>query len=102
MLPLAHSDPLILNVVLALGGSIISSSPSTRQEEEQALQCYGKAINEPNLRLTNWVQRSADDSDCIRLFLTIILLCHLEVSDNVSLQVFGPWMHVYGWSLRRT
>ena len=85
VLPLANSDTLIMNAVLALGGSKLSSSRN-RQDDERVLECYGEAIRELKLQLTRWVEGSVtEERDCLRVFLTIILLCNFEVEQSLSL-----------------
>ncbi|KAL4971423.1 fungal-specific transcription factor domain-containing protein [Aspergillus desertorum] len=86
VVPMAFEDPLIMNAVLALGGSVLGVRPATTKDDERfVLQCYGQAIRDLKLGLTAWSVVSSGRWETLRLFLTVLLLCHYEaVCGNKS------------------
>lgn len=54
------------------------------KREERRLNCYGEAIEESKIALSDWASESAQDA--LRLFIATILLCLHEV-DNCNLLV---------------
>lgn len=82
VLPLAFSDVLVMNAVLAVGGSVVMTIGADKTEEERILQCYGEAIRGLKSKLADWIAGSLGESECVRLFLTIILLAVYEVSST--------------------
>lgn len=78
---MAFSDELVMNVVLAVGGSTRDIGRDVgRAEENEILQYYGQAITELNLGLTRWATGMQGEWEVIRLFLAVLLLCHYVVS----------------------
>lgn len=88
VLPLAFSDALVMNAVLAVGGSAVTPTEADKAEEERILQCYGEAVGGLKSNLTDWIAGTEEKSDSVRLFLTIVLLVLFEVSSRPYLVPF--------------
>ncbi|KAK7890837.1 hypothetical protein LTR67_008049 [Exophiala xenobiotica] len=73
VIPLAFSDPLIMNVVLAVGGFPWYAGEDNRKVEALRLRYYGDAIRGLKLALTDW--STGRNRDAVRLLLATILLC---------------------------
>lgn len=78
VIPLVFQDTLIMNAVLAVGGISGALGEEDSKAEAQRLHCYGQAIKELKLALTNW--SSGNGPEAVRLLLATILLCLHEVS----------------------
>lgn len=89
VLPMASADTLVMNAVLAVGGSTHDvGRPVGRPEEREVLQHYGQAIRELELGLTKWVAGTPGEWDAVRLFLAVILLGHYEVCYLHSIRIY--------------
>ena len=77
VLPMAFSDHLILDAVLALGGMSARVSEESDIIETRALECYGAAMHQLRIALAAFTP--GDDSEAVRLFVATMLLCLHEV-----------------------
>ncbi|KAL4769301.1 fungal-specific transcription factor domain-containing protein [Aspergillus nidulans var. acristatus] len=79
VLPMAFSDPLIMNAVMALGGSTLGvHQPIDQEVKISFFKSYGDAINELKHRLAHWAADQSSESEGIRIFLAVLLMCHYE------------------------
>ncbi|OJZ83022.1 hypothetical protein ASPFODRAFT_35594 [Aspergillus luchuensis CBS 106.47] len=106
VLPIAFSDMLVMNAVLAVGGSTRDvGHPVSRAEEKEVLQYYGQAIRELKLELTKWTAGTPGEWEAVRLFLTVLLLSHYEIIRGNkkghlfhhirAARVFAPTIHTF-------
>lgn len=79
VLPWAFNDDLIMNTVLALGGSFGSALDGAT--EEQSLMYYGRAIRQLKPALTIWSGSSLRET--LRLLLVTLFLCFSEVCRRI-------------------
>ncbi|KAL2071014.1 hypothetical protein VTL71DRAFT_14040 [Oculimacula yallundae] len=73
VIPLAFSDTLIMNAILNVGGFELDMDASSGEIETKRLKCYGAAINELKVALTEW--STGVRHDPMRLLLATLLLC---------------------------
>jgi Fungal specific transcription factor domain len=78
ILPLAHSDDLVLQGVLALSGAHLSFKSTDGDIKQATWTHYALALRGVKHALTRTM--SGGDVDMLHLLLTTLLLCQVEVS----------------------
>lgn len=86
LLPLAVSDDLLMNSVLAMSGAhLCFKNKSSLDIYKTTWRHYSLVLS--NLRNENFSSLVLEDSEkCLRLLLVLLILCHVEVSFFVRMQ----------------
>ena len=78
VLPLAQSDPMVMDSVLALSGAHLCHTMNESDLRSASSMHYALALHQLRHELTRVA--SGEPSDPVRLLLTILLLVYTEVS----------------------